>query len=323
MKAEYCVWAEEEMVRLADLWASGMPVKAIAAELERTYHATIIRIRRFVGCPVDGRKPQFGRAPFGQRKYWTRERVTEGLRDYAKRNRGKLPTSDHEYDRVKKGHMEWPTSRRVLEQFGTMADAWGAIGADKQRFSRRWVTWTQDDDDMLLSLAGEMTLKQAGARLNRSEAACKRRLYDLGAGRARDVSGHMSAMQVAREYNCPLKRVSTLIERGELKAHRVQGGHYWRISPYDAEAVADKLRAPKRTHSSTPVAAPNYRTAHGIRRVGGQQVAVTPAARDYDARKKAKQREKAALRRVIAAWEAEGRIVDIRARVAALEGAAS
>jgi hypothetical protein len=148
-----------------------------------------------------------------------------------------------------------------------MADAWDAIGAPRSRVSRLYAPWSQEDDDFLLDSAGTYTLKLIARRLGRSWPACKRRLYDLKAGRARDVSGFMSAMQVAKEYGCPLHRVSDLIARGELPAKKVLGGHYWRIDPADAEAIAGKLKAPKRTYRKRPADFGDYERRYGLRRV--------------------------------------------------------
>jgi hypothetical protein len=266
-------WTDEESVALAEMAGAAMPIPAIAEALGRSEVAVAIRIRRRVLCPVDGRVPVFGRGTHrgedGVRLYWTRERCIEGLRDYARRNRGPLPTSDHVYNQVKKGHPEWPVSARVLEHFGTMADAWEAAGARKGRYSRLWVPWTQEDDDLLLELAGEQTLKRIAVRLNRSWGACKRRLYDLQAGRARDVSGHMSMAQVAEFYACPVTRVKALIDSGELPAKRVGGGHYWRIDPADCERLRDRLKAPKVTHRAVPPDFGDYRRRYGLRRVAG------------------------------------------------------
>lgn len=286
-----------------------MSAAAIAADLGRSLNAIQIRLRQ-VSCPINGRVPRFGSAPWGPKLYWTRERTLAGLQDFVQKRRGKLPTSDHEYSVLKKGHPEWPTAARVLEYFGTMADAWEAAGAPKGRYDRLWVPWTQEDDDLLLTLAGEMTLALAAKRLNRSAAACKRRLYDLGAGRARDVSGHMSAMQVAKEYGCPLRRVNTLIASGELRARKVTGGHYWRIEPQDAEAVAHLLRLPKQTHRATSPDQGDYDKRHGYRRIGGKRMPTTAAAQQRERRKEQKRREQEALRIAVRKLEERGLIRD-------------
>lgn len=260
-------WTDEDMAQLRALDAAGTPVVAIAEALGRSRHAVQIRLQRFVREAGD---PEvnlgFGKGRPGRERFWTEERTVAGLRDFAARMPGPLPTSDHVYNDLKKGHLEWPTASRVLEYFGSMADAWAAAGVKKGRISRRWVTWTQEDDDLLLELAGEVTLKVIARRLGRSWAACKRRLYDLGAGRARDVSGHLSMMQVAKEYGCPLARVEKLVKDGTLPAKRVQGGHYWRILPEDCERLKAVLSAPKRTYKTVPADFGEYDRKYGLRR---------------------------------------------------------
>lgn len=275
-------WTAEEMAVLEAAVREGRPLKDVAAELGRTAKAVRIRRNRwFPRAKPDmdvnhGWSPGYGRIE----KYWTDERIRAGLLDFAQKHRGPLPNSDRDYSELKRGHMEWPTAASVLGLFGTMSDAWTAIGQRRARVTRQWVPWTQEDDDYLLDHAGEQTLKVIGKHLGRSWGACRRRLYDLGAGRARDVSGYLSAMQVAQEYGCPLYRVTTLIARGELKARKVHGGHYWRIDPEDAAAIADKLRAPKRTYRKVPADMGDYDRRYGYRRVSinGRVVRVRAAS---------------------------------------------
>lgn len=307
-------WTDAEMAALAEGLGAGRSVEELAVELGRSVDAVRIRRNRFLP-PVE-RPNRFGSAPLGNRRWWTRERTLEGLRDFARRNRGQLPTSDHLYSLAKKGHMEWPPATRVLEFFGTMAGAWEAAGASRARYTRGWVAWTQDDDDYLLEHAGEQTLKVIAKHLGRSWAACKRRLYDLGAGRARDVSGHLSAAQVAQEYGCPQGRVIQLIKAGELRASRVRGGHYWRIAPEDLKAVEPKLRAPKRTHRASEPHAGDYRRRNGLRRVRDADGRLREvAANERGARvlraKRDKKRFAAAMRVAVQLMEDEGLVIDL------------
>lgn len=272
-------WSVDEMATLAAAVRDGRPLEDVALELGRTLNAVRIRRnRKFPGPKPDpgvnhGWAPAIGRIE----KYWTEERIRDGLRDFVRTHRGALPRSDHEYSRLKKGRLEWPIAANVLGIFGTFPDAWAAVGAPKSRYTRRRVPWTQDEDDYLLGHAGEQTLKVVGARMGRSWAACKRRLYNLDAGGARDVPGYLSAAQVAKEYNCPLTRVRGLIARGELKAHRVKGGRYWRIDPSDVEAIAEKLKQPKRTYTGVHPDVGDYERRYGLRRVriNGRIVRVT------------------------------------------------
>lgn len=309
-------WSKEEEQRLVARWEQGARDAELGAEFGRTVHAIACR-RRKLGLVGD--VDRWGRPLTGEKyRWWTKERVIEALADYAARNRGPLPTSDHVYGKVKKGHNEWPPQARVLEYFGSMADAWAAVPGTKGRFTRGWVAWTQGDDDYLLEHAGNVTLKRIAKALGRSWPACKRRLYDLQAGRARDVSGYMSALQVAKEYQCPADRVTRLIASGELKAHRVQGGHYWRIDPMDAEAVAAKLRAPRKTQKVKPLDVGDYRKRYGLSRTQGAdgrmvERAVTPAGAAHLEEKRARRREREEIARLTRQLEAAGLVVDVRA----------
>ena len=272
-------WSGEEMARLGEMVAAGMADAEIALQLGRSLDAVKVRRNRFFPKPAGEYVPGFGKTPPGRMVYWTEERVLAGLRDFAAAHKV-LPTSDHEYSRLKKGHPEWPTGVRVMEFHGSMADAWAAVG---RKVSRLWVSWTRADDDYLLEHAGEQTLKVIGKHLRRSWAACKRRLYDLGAGRARDVSGHLSAMQVAAIYDCPLARVKRLIAAGTLPAKRVQGGHYWRIEPEDCERIKAVLTARKTgPYRTSPPSHGDHDRRYGLKRVRVDGKVVRVARQDGD-----------------------------------------
>lgn len=261
------LWTDDDMAQLADLVAIGAPRVEIAELLDRSLAAIDIRARRIL-CPIDGNKPRWGAAPYGQKLYWTQVRTLAGLQDFAQKHRGALPTSDHDYNSLKVGHMEWPTAQKVLEYFGSsMASAWEAAGVSRKRFNRGWVEWSDEDDQYLLEHAGEETLKLVGAHLGRTAPACKRRLYDLKAGRARDVPGWLSAAQVAKEYAAPLSRVIRLIQAGTLPAFKVKGGHYWRVNPIDADHIKQLLEAPKKhSYQASPPDVGDYYRRYGLRR---------------------------------------------------------
>lgn len=181
-------WSAGEMEFLREMVANGCTVERMARELGRSEAAITVRTARHFKAERRS-APAWKGSPLGNVRWWTEERTLEGLQDFASKHK-QLPTSDHEYSRLKKGHMEWPPAARVLEFHGSMPAAWAAVG---RRVSRSWVPWSQEDDDYLLGHAGEQTLKRIAKHLDRTWAACKRRLYDLGAGRARDVSGRAGA----------------------------------------------------------------------------------------------------------------------------------
>lgn len=311
-------WTAEEMAMLATAVRDGRPLEAVAEELGQSLNAVRIRRQRQfplpkpAACVNHGWSPGLGRIP----RFWTEERVDAGLRDFADRNPGQLPNSDHEYSRLKRGHMEWPTAQSVLEIHASMANAWAAISAPKRRYTRGWNPWTQEEDDYLIEHAGEQTLKIIAKHLGRSWSACKRRLYDLGAGRARDVAGYLSAQQVATEYRCPVSRVTKLIQTGELRAFRVRGGHYWRIDLEDLPPVEAKLKAPRRTHRRSELDVGDYRKRKGLmRRVGAdgrmRDVPVTRKGELVQLAKRDRARLAAGMRVAVRMMEEEGLIVDL------------
>ena len=104
----------------------------------------------------------------GHKRFWTRERVLSSLIEAVKEIRGPLPCSDSAFNRIKKGRLEWPTSHRVLEFFGSMARGWIAARASKKRVSLKNIEWTSAEDLYLLDHAGVETLAQIGTHLGRS-----------------------------------------------------------------------------------------------------------------------------------------------------------
>lgn len=221
------------------------------------------KAQREVGGAV--REPAFGQAPTGNRRWWTSERIRAGLTDYvALHPRGQLPCSDSAYAARKKGNPSWPPASRVLEEFGSMARAWLAVGASRMRISMKNVDWTVDEDDFLLENAGRLSLRQIGDRLGRSYPATRARLSKTHGKRARDVQCYLSAQQVARRYTASLSRVMRLIESGALPATKRLGN--WRIDLRDAEKLRAELTAPRRTHKTWPVDIGDYSQRYGLRR---------------------------------------------------------
>lgn len=260
------LWTPEEEQRLRELVLAGETFESIAATLGRSVEAVRVREQRLrvlprfdpfsVTDPMErwskGKHPAIWR---------TREQVVDALRSYARRHPGPLPRMSDTYNTVKKGDPTIPPSARILDHFDCMAHAWiEGAGVHRSRVGTYGCPWTREEETFLTEHAGNMTLKDIGARLNRSWPACKRRLYDMGVGRARDQQGFMSAAQVAKEYDAPYHRVAALIANGTLKAHHPAGKrNIWAIDPTDAMAIADQLRALKQTHKTEN----GYRTDHG------------------------------------------------------------
>jgi hypothetical protein len=99
--------------------------------------------------------------------------------------------------------------------------------------------WTEADDEVLMSLAGQVRIRLVAERLGRSYRACLRRLSDLGV-RVGDAQGYLSAADASREYDVPIWRVQRWAQAGRLRARR--GPHTWLIDVADLEAKAASLR---------------------------------------------------------------------------------
>lgn len=112
--------------------------------------------------------------------------------------------------------------------------------------SRRW---TAEEDDFLRDHAGVWPMKTIAAHLGRTVSSVRSHRYELAAFPAKENAG-MTALDVARWFQCPMSRVYALIEAKVLKA--VRCANYWRIRPEDAEKVRHLLTAPKRTWKADP-----------------------------------------------------------------------
>ena len=211
------------------------------------------------------REPAFGHAPTGNQRWWTSARIRAGLSDYvAMHPRGQLPRSDSAYSARKKGNPSWPPASRVLEEFGSMARAWLAVGALASRVSLHNIDWTDDEDDLLLENAGRLTLKTIAKQMHRSYGSVRARLNRSHGKRARDVQCYLSAAQVAARFKIPYHRVQDFCRTGRLPAKKHLGN--WRIDLRDAQANVE-LRLPKtRSYKASPPDVGDYYRRYNIRR---------------------------------------------------------
>ena len=202
----------------------------------------------------------------GHNRFWTRERVLTGLQLAGVGIVGPLPCSDSSYNEIKMGHLDWPTTHRILEYFGSMARAWLAAGFPKARVSLRNIDWLPEEIAYLKERAGDKTLKQIADYLRRSRGAVKRHLYDLDI-KARDNQGYLSAAQVAQYFNCPYHRVRAALLSHEIPGRIDKVRNRWRVDliKLSAENKA-MLTAPKKTYTSTPPDLGDYEKRYGIKR---------------------------------------------------------
>jgi len=201
----------------------------------------------------------------GKRRYWTKERVLESLRQVAYEIKGPLPCVDAAYNRLKKGRLDWPTSRRILEYFGAMARAWVAVGVSQSRVSMRNLDWLPEENEYLLNYAGRKTLAKIAKHLNRSYGAVRKQLQSFHV-RARDNEGYLSAAQMAKNLHCSCDRL-----RRSLNAGLIKGATFdivrnrWKIDLVSiTPEIQALLTAPRKTHNTWPLDVGDYHARYGI-----------------------------------------------------------
>lgn len=212
------------------------------------------------------------------KRYWTRERVIEGLQRAAQEIKGPLPCLDQEYSRIKKGHLDWPVSARVLFYFGAMARGWRAAGVEWERISLHNVPWVPEEDEYLKENAGTMTLEDIGRHLHRSYQSVRYRLNRCFGIKARDNEGYLSAAQMAKHFNCSCHRIRTALHDGRIRGTFDTVRNRWRVDIGELnEDELAILNQPKlKTHRTTPPDVGDYYQRYGIRRrlIDGKTVAV-------------------------------------------------
>lgn len=215
----------------------------------------------------------------GNKVFWTRERVLAALKSAIDKIDGPLPCSDDAYYKIKSGRYEWPTCPRIYEYFGSMPRAWIAAGASPERVTFNNQDWDNKDELQILDNAGIDTIETIGKQLGRSYGSVRRRLYKMGVT-ARGNQGWFSAAEVSKEYQCSYHRVREMLAAGTLPGKYDRVRNRWevdidKITP-DVESL---LRAPKKTHKTSPPDQGDYYQRYGIRRtmIAGKLVRVEGA----------------------------------------------
>lgn len=213
-------------------------------------------------------RPHWGHSPYGNHRYWTRQRVLTALQIAAAEIECPLPCSDRRWNVIKRGRSDWPPATRVLDYFGAMARAWLAAGADRMRITLHNIGWTAEEDAYLLEHAGFDTLKSIAAALGRTYQAVRVRIGSKGFGiTARANQGFLSAAEIAREYRAPYHRVRELLSAGTIRGWYDKRRNAWRVDPARlTKTIVSLLTAPKRTYKSCPPDVGDYYRRYGIRR---------------------------------------------------------
>lgn len=215
----------------------------------------------------------------GKVRYWTKERVTRALAMVADEIDGPLPCLDEEYSRLKKGHLEWPSTGRILEYYHSMARAWLAAGISMDRVTMHNQMWTPDEDEYLLQHAGRKTFEQMAKHLGRTRSAVKERLNRYHNTHARHNQGFYSAAELAKEYKCSCHRIRIALREGKIKGQYNDRLHRWEIDILDVWASPQALiilNRPKRTWKNGETDLGDYYRRHGLKRtmMEGRMVAV-------------------------------------------------
>jgi hypothetical protein len=206
----------------------------------------------------------------GRQRLWTRENVLEGLASAMKELKGPLPCFDHDYNMVKKGRLDWPTSHRILEYFHSMGRAWIAAGANPSRVTLHNICWLPEEDEYLLEHAGAKTLQEIATHLRRNYQAVRARLNKNHDIASRHNQGYMSAAELAKEYKCSYHRIRAALREGKIKGRFDKKRNRWEIDPARIMASTTAqiiLHRPKRTHKTFPTDVGDYCRRHGLKRV--------------------------------------------------------
>lgn len=202
----------------------------------------------------------------GKKRLWTKEKVIAGLVAAASEIEGSLPCLDASYNRIKKGHLNWPTSKRVLEYFNAMARGWLAAGVPMERVSFHNVPWTEEERTFLKDHAGQYTLKRIAQRLHRSYGAMRGQLRIMKIS-SRHNQGFLSAAEIAKEFDSPYNRVCRMLRAGRIIGRYDRKRNRWEVDPIAITPdVVILLLRPKKTHKSWPADKGDYYARYGLHR---------------------------------------------------------
>ena len=205
----------------------------------------------------------------GRRLIWTKEKVIEGLQTAAKELGRHLPTSDDVYNPLKKGRYDWPPAVYVYKYFPTFAVAWLAAGIKPSRVNLSSTKWTEEEDEYLLTHAGNIRLADIAKHSRRSYGAVRGRLRFKNHLQARHNQGYLSAAELAKYYKCPYHRVRQALLDGKIKGFRSQIRRDWQVDLADigSQALEVLLQPKLKSHKNSPTDVGDYEKRHGLKRI--------------------------------------------------------
>ena len=180
------------------------------------------------------------------RKWWTRERVINGLHRFYK-DFGFTPTSSADYQKYQQFtgkmigrtrsdrgyHQKYPSYSSIANYFGSMRQAWHAAGFD---VDKSYEEWAEIEDWFVVESCGILPRREVARILKRTEAAVKRRLYDLGRITANERWG-MSVNRAATLMNIGGTIINRYILHGILPVFRGNKNIY--LNPADLVLIAE------------------------------------------------------------------------------------
>jgi ribosomal protein S27E len=191
-----------------------------------------------------------------RRTWWTRERVLAGLKRFH-REQGIAPTSTEEWHALTARHgargcgkvrgRAYPSFYGVLRWWPTFRQAWEAAGVG---VDRSWEAWTPTELWYLQEAIGIIPREEIARDLKRSDAAVKRKLYDLGL-QIRDRFG-WSVHRLERATQIPSHDWERYIAWGEIpvfkgtKVRYVDPGDLVVVQELDLEHLPPELEAAMR-----------------------------------------------------------------------------
>jgi hypothetical protein len=193
------------------------------------------------------------------KRYWTKEKVTSSLSEIWRARVGMLPCGETRYLELKKINPTWPPYSRICEYYHSLAAAWRAAGANKDRIMKTNLDWAEEDDAYLIFNAGKQTLKEIASCLRRSYQATRARLAKTHHIQSRHNQHHISAAEAAKLFSCSYGRVLQYVKDGKIKGTYDPVRNRWEIYPGSVPpAVIRMLKKPRRTHKTWPIDRGDY-----------------------------------------------------------------
>lgn len=254
-------WTAAEVETLRERFLAGDTDAQIAAVLRRTLPSVSAKRVDGLGLrrsehPVEPPLPTWGPGSRRYSPYWTDERVRDALAGYAATHPGPLPRGTSTWTVITNGEQLLPTSARLLDQFGSMGEAWRAVLPAREftrRIDQRWTPYTAAEDELIVDQLGRRSCAAIARQLGRTETAVKVHAFRKFGIRATSNQGDWTIIDIMREFGCSRRQVRALLKSGELPGRLAFGGTRWIIDPDDLVPFHDQLRRVRPRHRQPKV----------------------------------------------------------------------